>query len=81
MITRVLAVLFLLALMTGTAPAQRKKERPKRDAYAGSTYEPGARSMRSRRDNLPARVTRPDRYIYDDYPEWAAKAFEPNSPR
>lgn len=83
-------MLIIALAATGVALAAA----PSESAAAGKHYKKSGKSYQgrthrkrfTRRDynRLPIRVTRPPNtghYIYQDYPLWAARAFEPRRTR
>ena len=77
-------ILGLAALMATSAAAEagpRHKSNWKKYGAYGERSERYHRGFTRREfDRLPIRITKPDNarhYIYQDYPYWAAHAFQP----
>ena len=84
-----LAALGLAASAIATAPtaeAHKRSYHHKHKYKSGSWHRARNRHRFSRRDynRLPIRVTRPPNtghYIHQDFPLWAARAFQPSNKR
>jgi len=82
----VAAIAILPAASLGMASSKAVAQSPSRersyDEYRDRRdHRPRRYYTRRERDRLPIRITRPPgtgHYTYDDYPEWAARAFQPN---
>ena len=78
LIIAIAAAAFSLTALPHASEAGAKKHR-----YAGKSYlRQSHRQRLSRRDydRLPIRITRPPNtahYTFQDYPHWAARAFQP----
>lgn len=76
----------LLAALIGFAPTHVAAKSPTRKHWADDHRDRRHHTARRRftqreRDRLPIRITQPPgtgHYVFDDYPEWAARAFQPN---
>lgn len=84
------AIAILPVVLIGAASSQAvaqsspSRERSYDEYRDRRDHRPHRHYTQRERDRLPIRITRPPgtgHYIYDDYPEWAARAFQPNLSR
>lgn len=78
------AGLMTAALPQASADAGPRKYRDADRSSLGRLTQRERRRLRRQRSNLPIRITRPPNtghYIHQDYPLWAARAFQPTRSR
>lgn len=80
-----IASAFLLTGFAGVAATQASahgwSKKRWNDEYRYRRHHTERRFTRREIDTLPIRITNPpgtSHYVFDDYPAWAARAFQPN---